>query len=96
MLIQRGRRAHRGRSPAACEAFLTFWHCFWRGANRRGTASQRQSRSRRERRADAVSSKRRQHWASRSHHYTAHVGNTCSESTEPHTPLDDDDALRHR
>jgi hypothetical protein len=29
--------AHRGRSPAACEAFLTFWHCFWRGANKRGT-----------------------------------------------------------
>jgi hypothetical protein len=30
----------RGRSPAACEAFLTFWHCFWRGTNKRGTASQ--------------------------------------------------------
>ena len=38
--------AHRGRSPAPCEAFLTFWHCFWRRTNRRGMASRRVRTSR--------------------------------------------------
>jgi len=28
--------------PRLVRRFLTFQHCFWRGANRRGTASQRQ------------------------------------------------------
>jgi hypothetical protein len=32
--------------PRLVSRFLTFQHCFWRGANRRGTASQRQSHRR--------------------------------------------------